>query len=139
MTYGQYLSGLDLRWFMPHELTRYAGAVYAGVRNEAPPEEHWANVRLPLWVLDHLRERLGPVIITSSHRGADYNRAVNGKPRSYHLINNALDFQCLAAPPRECFDLLMRWRDAGLFVGGLGLYATFVHLDCGLRGRNADW
>ena len=55
------------------------------------------------------------------------------------MKGSAIDFQVDGMSPLQVFNRLNKMRYAGCFTGGLGLYSTFVHIDAGLRGRNATW
>jgi len=136
--YTIFLDGLKLRHFSASEIISYADQVRNGVRNSLPPESLWPNLIPVLWVVDHLRACLGrPITLTSIFRDEDYNRAVGGASQSQHKLNRAIDFQVSGIKPAEAFERLRMFRDAGVFKGGLGLYATFVHVDT--RGTNATW
>ena len=135
-----FLAGLELRFFSPAEISRYAKATRNGVQNDLPPRELWVNLVRPLWVLDQLRESIDkPIRITSSYRSPDYNLAVGSSPGSFHRKASALDFQVIGMSPSEAFDRLNKMRHAGSWTGGLGSYPTFTHIDAGLRRRNATW
>lgn len=136
--YEKYLASLKLRHFQPHEITRYGKAVRGRVRNSLPPDELWKNIAPTLRVLDRCREIIGkPIVLTSVYRSPAYNTAVGGARYSQHLRNNATDFQVHGAFDEEAWTVLHQLRAAGEFRGGLGRYATFIHLDT--RGTNADW
>ncbi len=138
--YEAFLAGLQLRHFSPREVTSYARATRNGERNSLPPEELWENIPAPLWVLDSLRESIGlPIRLTSTYRSPVYNKAVGGSSGSFHMKGSAIDFQVDGMSPLQVFSRLNKMRHAGCFTGGLGLYSTFVHIDAGLRGRNATW
>jgi hypothetical protein len=50
----------------------------------------------------------------------------------------ALDFKVVGAGgPPDWAKILKRYRDEGMFSGGIGAYGTFVHVDT--RGYRADW
>ena len=135
-----FLAGLQLRFFSPGELSRYANATRNGVKNDLPPRELWVNLVRPLWVLDQLREDIGlPIRITSSYRSPDYNEAVGSSSGSFHRKASALDFQVIGMSPIQVFNKLNKMRHAGSWTGGLGSYPTFTHIDAGLRPRNATW
>lgn len=138
--YEAFLAGLQLRWFSPREVTNYAKSTRNGVPNSLPPEELWENLVPPLWVLDQLRESINlPIRITSCFRSLAYNKAVGSTSGSFHVKGSAIDFQVDGMSPLQVFNRLNKMRHAGCFTGGLGLYSTFVHIDAGLRGRNATW
>lgn len=79
-----------------------------------------------------------PIVILSSYRSPEYNRAIgDAAPKSLHMQFKALDIAVAGVAPATVFRILKKWRDAGKFKGGLGLYRTFVHIDT--RGINATW
>ena len=89
--------------------------------------------------MEALRAHWGrPIVLLSSYRSPAYNRAIgDAAPKSYHMQFRALDIAVAGKTPRQVFDQLSAWRDAGKFKGGLGLYNSFVHIDT--RGSNATW
>ncbi len=139
MDYGDYINGLRLRHFESTELTDYANRSRNGKQNALPPPPLWSNIRATLWVLDLFREDIGkPIVLVSSYRSIGYNGALPGAaPTSQHTRNAAIDFQVRGMSPAEAFERLMKYRNASVFRGGLGLYSTFVHIDT--RGSNATW
>lgn len=116
--------------FASHEFDCHDGTLW--------PE--WARPRLHRLVqgmLEPLRTEFGPVTIVSGYRTPGHNRRVGGARHSRHLWDSfpnepAVDLRCRDGEPREWFQWLDRRR-----VGGLGLYASHVHVD--LRGRHARW
>jgi uncharacterized protein YcbK (DUF882 family) len=94
--------------------------------------------------LEPLRRRYGPVQIHSGYRTITYNRRVGGAPNSFHIYtahdgnDQAADVSCVRGGPRQWHATLnairQRKRNGR---GGLGLYATFVHVD--LRDYAANW
>ena len=136
--YNSFLRALRLRHFKPVEITSYARRKRGSATNGLPPGNLWLNIVPTLWVLDQLREETGdPITLTSIYRNEEYNRAVGGVSNSQHKQNAAIDFQCKTMSPKQAFNRLKKMRDAGTFRGGLGVYATFVHLDT--RGTNHTW
>lgn len=136
--YELFLYGLRLRYFAPVEITSYGRRTKGGAQNGLPPIDLWDNLVPTLWVLDQLRHALGkPITLTSIYRNQAYNAAVGGAALSQHKYNAACDFQVAGMTPREAFNALVGMRAAGSFLGGLGLYSTFVHIDT--RGTNATW
>ena len=138
----RFVDGLELRHFSGAELAAYASRTRNGVRNDPPPRNLWNNLVPTLQVADLLRDATGtPFAIWSAYRSPLYNGQVGGAVRSLHLRNNALDLHPVGASPQTLFNLLKKWRDAGVFVGGLGIYTSFVHLDTrGILGmENATW
>lgn len=124
--------------FSSQEFTSYFEVVRRGVANSYPPKGLWQNIIPTLRVLDDLRDHFGkPVVLLSSYRNDAYNKRCGGAKYSQHKYFTALDFAVVGHSPREVYTLLLKWRREGRFVGGLGLYNTFVHIDT--RGHNATW
>jgi len=86
-----------------------------------------------LFMLQHLRDKFGPLRITSGHRCEDHNNAEGGNPNSYHLQGRAADFQPLKADIIEVVKYIefLDWKH------GLGVYNSFIHLDT--RSYKARW
>lgn len=137
-TFEQYIDRQGIRHFTGTELARYFKQKRGNVQNDYPHRALWHRFLPTLRIVDDLREALGcPVRITSHYRSPAYNQAVSGAKASQHLAFRAADLQADGATPHEVYKLLKIWRDQGRFQGGIGLYATFVHVDT--RGTNADW
>jgi uncharacterized protein YcbK (DUF882 family) len=133
-----WFSKQKFRHFHASEFTNYFETTRRGVRNAYPPMSLWPNIVPTLRIVDDLRTELGsPIIITSSYRSLMYNKRVGGAPFSQHREFRALDIVCSRHNPDEIFQHLLAKRRAGKFTGGLGRYATFVHIDT--RGSNATW
>lgn len=81
-------------------------------------------------VLEPLREQFGPCIIHSGHRSRRRNARVGGAPRSFHVM--PLRFFAFAAA-----DVSFARGNPGVWAaaaratpaGGIGRYATHVHVD----------
>ena len=84
-------------------------------------------------ILEAVRARFGPVKITSGYRSASYNEKIGGVKNSYHVKGMAADIQVEGREPKEVF----QWIDSKFPDCGLGLYRTFVHVDC--RSQRARW
>jgi hypothetical protein len=151
-----FIDGLGLRHFKGSELSPYWTRNRGGAKNTVPPKSLWGNIVEPLVVLDEVREQIGhPILITSTYRSPAYNSAVGGARFSIHMQFGAIDFQSRQGgskgvkipTPRELWATAESLRGKTFrnpvtgksfkFKGGLGLYKTFVHLDC--RGVNANW
>ncbi|HYW51296.1 MAG TPA: D-Ala-D-Ala carboxypeptidase family metallohydrolase [Gemmatimonadaceae bacterium] len=135
--YEEWLESRGLRFGFAIEIAGKADRLEHGVRNDTPPVEIWHRMLPTVAVVELMRERFGPTVITSAFRTAAYNGAVAKSKASQHTENCALDFHCATGSPREWRDALAELRANGVFVGGVGLYAAFVHVDT--RGTNADW
>ena len=53
------------------------------------------------------------------------------------MQNCAIDFQVDGMTPNAAFNQLLKMRKAGAFIGGLGQYPTFTHVDT--RDKIATW
>jgi uncharacterized protein YcbK (DUF882 family) len=139
MTYRDFIDGLQCRHFSADEVIAQGSRIRNGVRNNLPPESLWSGIVETLWIADMVRHQSGiALIITSAYRSPAYNRAVGGAARSQHTVTNtALDLIPTDGGVSRLFDALRQIRKARGFKGGLGRYASFVHLDT--RGTNATW
>ncbi len=110
--------------------------------NRLPPRHLWEGMLASLFVIEELRERFGGELnIVSGYRAPLYNAAIGGARRSQHMRYTAFD---VAPKSRKAEDvaklhkILLTMRDEEqLFVGGLGKYDTWVHIDT--REKNANW
>lgn len=139
--YGEWLQGRGVAFGFDRELARYSDRVALGVKNTIPPIAEWGNILLTVEMVENVRARFGPTLITSGYRSRSYNSAIYSPKQatdSEHCRNRAIDFRCLNnGTPVEWHAFLRDLRTKGAFRGGLGLYNTFVHVDT--RGTNADW
>jgi uncharacterized protein YcbK (DUF882 family) len=105
----------------------------------AVPEHLIENVKVLATQLQILREELGvPIIINSGYRTADYNKSVGGKKNSFHLRAMAADIRTAHHTPKELAAIIERLiKEKKLWFGGVGVYATFVHVD--IRKTKARW
>jgi uncharacterized protein YcbK (DUF882 family) len=94
--------------------------------------------------LEPLRKSYGPVTVHSGFRTAAYNAKIGGAQRSYHVYtihdgnDQAADVSCARGTTRD-WHATLNWirNNKRHGKGGLGLYATFCHVD--LRDYKADW
>lgn len=86
------------------------------------------------------------VIITSGYRSPEWNRHVKGAPSSRHCVGDAADIKVSYrvgnklqfVEPNDLYQALDTGRVTGNpFVGGLGLYDSWLHIDT--RPANARW
>ena len=136
-----FIDEAGFRHFRGAEFTPYWSRTRDGVSNGLPPRDLWPNIVPTLRALDEFRERFGsPVKLLSTYRRPEYNRAVGGESKSFHMQFRAIDFACVRGIPEQWADVLKRMRDKeGVFRGGIGVYPGkgFVHVDT--RGYNANW
>lgn len=84
-----------------------------------------------LETLDAIRDELGlSMRVVSGFRCEDHNAAVGGSRNSFHLRGKAADIAAPSGTPYRDKLLTIAGR---MGVGGVGLYADFVHLDVGPR------
>ncbi|MCI6701899.1 MAG: D-Ala-D-Ala carboxypeptidase family metallohydrolase [Prevotellaceae bacterium] len=77
--------------FSLEEMTRSATALRLNIDNR-PAAAHVANLcRLCINVLEPLRHRFGPLVVTSGYRSPQLNRAVGGVATSQHTRGEAAD------------------------------------------------
>ena len=139
-TFRDWFAAQKFRHFGAGEFTRYFARERKGVKNSPPPKRLWKNIVPTLRIVDELRDSFGKsCTILSSYLSPYYNKAVGGVSSSQHLEFTALDITFDDVSPQQVYDLLIEWRKAGKFTGGLGIYPSsgFVHIDT--RGRNATW
>lgn len=106
--------------------------------NDYPPVEDWPKILPTLRMLEVFLERCEcEISVISSYRNERYNAALGNSPRSQHVDFTAIDFIASRGTPEDWRRILLTMRNEGLFRGGIGIYATFVHVDT--RGTNADW
>jgi len=86
-------------------------------------------------LLEDIRATIGhPIIINSGRRCQAHNVECGGKPRSQHLLGNAADIHVVGLSPKELATIIER----KFKPGGMGVYATFVHVDV-RPGPKARW
>ena len=107
-----------------------------------PARVLWPRLARTVRVWERIRSRFrSPIEITSAYRPADYNRRVDGTPRSLHVLAAALDFT-VEPPKRERLArvALEVFHERGTVDAvGLGIYGypqiTHLHLDTGREYR----
>ena len=83
------------------ELTR----TDTGLPNEPHADSRFALLMLATYILQPIRDEVGPLKITSGYRGLHVNRHVGGNRNSQHLMGQAADFQ----PLDRDIDLVYDW------------------------------
>jgi len=88
--------------------------------------------------LQTIRGHIGvPLSINSGYRSPEHNKAIGGKPNSYHPRGMAADLSC-SLPPFKLYQEIEKLMLAGkIKKGGLAEYKSFVHYD--IRGWFATW
>ena len=137
-----FFESLGSTHFNAHELA-FLGPSNSGMhkcanKNDYPEESLWGNLTTLVLTLDSIREELGhPIRLSSIYRAEAYNSCIGGVVDSQHRKFTAADCVVGAASNMDLYAAAKRVRNSGVFVGGIGLYNTFVHID--VRGVNADW
>ena len=75
-----------------------------------------------------------PITINSGCRCEIYNKSIGGSENSWHIEGRAADIVVKNANPHTVTDYC---EDEKAFIGGLGRYDTFTHIDS--RGYKARW
>lgn len=122
------------------QLTKNFTITEFGSKDGTPvPSELFDNVAELARNLQVIRDKVGkPVIINSGYRSPDHNKAIGGKPSSYHLKAMAADIRVVGVTPKELHKTIKNLMDEGsIKQGGLSQYPTFVHYD--IRGWYATW
>jgi hypothetical protein len=132
------MGAAGIEHFGPSEVLTLGAAHASNGLNTLPPLSIVHAIMPTLVVVDSLRDHLkSPVTILSGYRSDAYNKAIKGAKASMHRQFRALDISAKKHTAAEVWGILKRWRDQGLWIGGLGKYETFVHIDN--RSANADW
>ncbi len=136
--YVQYLHRLRLKNVSVKAIIQPQFKKRGKVANVLPPKEAWKNMVPTLRAVDRLATVLDePVVeVISAYRSPAYNRSCGSNGSSQHLRNTAVDLR-FNSSPRVVSKVARELRDKGLFLGGVGRYSGFTHIDT--RGRNADW
>ena len=140
--YKEEFNQLGIRHFTAEEFLYRGGSDTSGGcqgKNTDIPEELWENSFQCALVWDEIRERLGkPISITSHYRSPEYNSCIGGASSSYHMQAIAADAYSSQATAHEIWEVAQKLRHEGFFVGGIGSYPGFCHVDN--RGTsNVDW
>lgn len=142
--FAAYIQSLGLKNFKPYEFL-VMGSQNANPQsaafglNKKPPQALWSNIAPTAKVIDRLRDVMGaPIATLSVYRSPAYNKAIAGAGASQHMEFRAIDFVVKSnSGPADWASALRQMRGEGLFAGGIGTYASFVHVDT--RGQNVDW
>jgi zinc D-Ala-D-Ala carboxypeptidase len=87
--------------FSLNELTKSEFATRNGISNTASPLVIEKLQALTDNILQPLRDKFGPVIVTSAYRSPEVNKAVGGSTTSHHCFGFAADFEVLSMDNRE--------------------------------------
>lgn len=89
-------------------------------------------------LLEIIREHFNrPVIITSGFRCQMHNRQVPGAAtNSYHTWGLAADIKIPGTSPKEIKQFL---DSSGMFISGIGLYSSWLHIDVAETPKERRW
>ena len=87
-------------------------------------------------LLQRIRNHIGqPITVVSGCRCPKHNSAVGGARNSQHLLGKAADIKVPGLYPEKLGEYLE--EHFGARIGGMGIYATFVHID--VREYRVRW
>ena len=100
------------------------------------------NVKLLAIQLQKIRDYVGkPIRINSAYRSEAHNKAIGGVKTSEHILGKAADITIDTFTPDEVVSIIENMLTnemlGGFYIGGLGSYNTFTHID--IRDKKARW
>ena len=106
------------------------------------PNDVLDNIKLLAIQLQTIREYVGqPIKVNSAYRCELHNSIIGGVKTSQHISGKASDITINTFTPDEVVDvienLLVNEMLGSFYIGGLGRYNTFTHLD--IRSYKARW
>ena len=109
---------------------------------EEMPLDVLENVKLLAIQLQKIREYVGkPIRINSAYRSEAHNEAIGGVKTSQHILGKAADITIDTFTPDEVVSIIENMLTnemlGGFYIGGLGSYNTFTHVD--IRENKARW
>ena len=109
---------------------------------EEMPLDVLENVKLLAIQLQKIREYVGkPIRINSAYRSEAHNKAIGGVKTSQHILGKAADITIDTFTPDEVVSIIENMLTnemlGGFYIGGLGSYNTFTHVD--IRDKKARW
>ena len=109
---------------------------------EEMPLDVLENVKLLAIQLQKIREYVGkPIRINSAYRSEAHNQAIGGVKTSQHILGKAADITIDTFTPDEVVSIIENMLTnemlGGFYIGGLGSYNTFTHID--IREKKARW
>jgi zinc D-Ala-D-Ala carboxypeptidase len=87
--------------FSLSELTKSESASRLGLDNDPTQEIISSLQALVNHILQPVRDKFGPVVVTSGYRSPDVNKAIGGSTTSDHCKGQAADFEVLGKDNRE--------------------------------------
>lgn len=138
--YSAFVGGLQLKRVAVRQVMAPHLKVRGDVRCGLPPTKIWKGMRPTLLMVDEIGDLLGDRVdeVMSAYRSPAYNAKCPGAAKgSQHIQNIALDLVFENSSPREVAQAAKAVRARGKYIGGIGRYSNFTHIDT--RGEVADW
>lgn len=138
-SYAKFIEGLRLNYVDPLQIIKAHAKTQGSLWNTLPPRSMWRSMAGTLKAVDRVAATIRQPVreVASAYRSPAYNRRCSGaKSASWHMQNFALDLK-FKASPNTVARAARSVRAKGFFKGGIGQYASFVHIDT--RGKNTDW
>lgn len=114
---------------------------------KVPKEYHGQLEKLCEWFLEPMRKKFGACVVLSGYRTAAYNAKIGGARFSFHVYDDRLPREGVAADclfakggPKEWVAYAKKLRTQNRKgKGGIGYYPNsgFIHLDT--RDYQSDW
>ena len=109
---------------------------------EEMPLDVLENVKLLAIQLQKIRDYVGkPIRINSAYRSEAHNEAIGGVKTSEHILGKAADITIDTFTPDQVVSIIENMLTnemlGGFYIGGLGSYNTFTHVD--IREKKARW
>jgi len=106
------------------------------------PKEVLENIKLLAKQLQIIRDYVGqPISVNSAFRCKSHNSRIGSKDTSQHILGKAGDITIKSFTPNEVADIVENMLTnetlPSFYIGGLGIYKTFNHLD--IRKNKARW
>ena len=109
---------------------------------EDMPSDVLENVKQLAVQLQAIRDYVGkPIRINSAYRSKAHNKAIGGVKTSQHILGKAADITIDTFTPDEVVSIIENMLTnemlGSFYIGGLGSYSTFTHVD--IRDKKARW
>tara|TARA_B110000967_G_C18835103_1_gene536222 strand:- start:1139 stop:1525 length:387 start_codon:yes stop_codon:yes gene_type:complete len=109
---------------------------------EDMPNDVLENVKQLAVQLQAIRDYVGkPIRINSAYRSKAHNKSIGGVKTSQHILGKAADITIDTFTPDEVVSIIENMLTnemlGSFYIGGLGSYSTFTHVD--IRDKKARW